>query len=248
MERIQKLLANAGYFSRRSAEVAIKAGRLKFKNKLIELGDKCDIYTPVFLDDKPINLERFRAYRTQILMMNKKAGLICSRKDPEKRESVFEHLPTGQRWVMVGRLDFNTSGLLLWTNNGELANRLMHPKYEIDREYAVRVLGKVGEEDLAQLKKGVELDDGFVASFKKITFSGGDGANRWYKVVLQEGKYREVRRLWEALGFKVSRLIRIRYGDVRLPDKLRPNKTEALKPKQVESILKLVGMETPNQS
>ena len=242
-ERIQKLLANAGYFSRRSAEVAIKAGRLKFKNKLVELGDKCDVYTAIYLDDKPIDLERFKTYRTQVLMMNKKAGLICSRKDPKERESVFEHLPTGQRWVMVGRLDYNTSGLLLFTNNGELANRLMHPKYEVDREYAVRVLGNVQEEDLLKLKQGVKLDDGFVASFKKITFSGGEGANRWYKVVLQEGKYREVRRLWEAIGFKVSRLIRIRYGEVRLPDKLRPNKTEALKPKQIDAIMKLVQLD-----
>lgn len=243
MERIQKLLANAGYFSRRSAEEAIKKGRLKFKNKPVELGDKCTIHTAVFLDDKPIDLERFKTYRTQVLIMNKQAGVICSRKDPKQRKSVFEYLPTGQRWVMVGRLDYNTSGLLLFTNNGELANRLMHPKYQIDREYAVRVLGEVKEEDLLKLKTGVKLDDGFIASFKKITFAGGEGANRWYKVVLQEGKYREVRRLWESLEFKVSRLIRIRYGEVRLPDKLRPNKTEALKPKQIEVLLNLVGIE-----
>ncbi|SFV65955.1 Ribosomal large subunit pseudouridine synthase B [hydrothermal vent metagenome] len=246
-ERVQKLLANAGYFSRRGAETAIKEGRLKFKNKIIELGDKCDIDTQIYLDDKPIDLHRFRTYRTQVLMMNKQAGVICSRKDPEKRKSVFEYLPTGQRWVMVGRLDFNTSGLLLWTNNGELANRLMHPSYQIDREYAVRVLGEVKEEDLKKLIKGVELDDGFIASFKKINFAGGEGANRWYKVVLQEGKYREVRRLWEALGFKVSRLIRIRYGDVKLIDKLKPNKTEALKPKQVDALLGLVRLPKENE-
>ena len=142
---------------------------------------------------------------------------------------------------MIGRLDLNTSGLLLFTNNGELANKLMHPSAQIDREYAVRVLGKVKEEHIKILTNGVELEDGF-AKFHKVTQGGGEGANRWYRVVIREGRKREVRRLWEFLDFKVSRLIRIRFGDIRLPDKLRSNQSEYLKPKQVQALLNSVNL------
>ena len=142
---------------------------------------------------------------------------------------------------MIGRLDLNTSGLLLFTNNGELANKLIHPSAEIDREYAVRVLGKVKQEHIKKLINGVELEDGF-AKFHKVTQGGGEGANRWYRVVIREGRKREVRRLWEFLGFKVSRLIRIRFGDIRLPDKLRSNQFEYLKPKQLQALLNSVNL------
>jgi 23S rRNA pseudouridine2605 synthase len=143
---------------------------------------------------------------------------------------------------MVGRLDLNTSGLLLFTNNGDLANKLMRPSSEIDREYAVRVLGKVEPEDLQQLTDGIELDDGF-AKFTRVSVGGGQGANRWYKVVLKEGRKREVRRLWESLGFKVSRLIRIRFGEIRLPDNLRANQVDTLKPGQVKLLLDMVNLQ-----
>ena len=133
------------------------------------------------------------------------------------RQSVFDFLPDNTRWVMVGRLDLNTSGLLLFTNNGDLANKLMHPSSEIDREYAVRVLGKVEDEHIKKLTNGIELEDGF-AKFHRVTLGGGEGANRWYHVVVREGRKREVRRLWEALDFKVSRLIRTRFSDIRLPE------------------------------
>jgi 23S rRNA pseudouridine2605 synthase len=142
---------------------------------------------------------------------------------------------------MVGRLDLNTSGLLLFTNNGELANKLMHPSAQIDREYAVRVLGKVTEEHIKKLTNGVELEDGF-ANFHNVTRGGGEGANRWYRVVIRGGRKREVRRLWELLDFKVSRLISIRFGDIRLPDKLRSNQSEYLKPKQVQALLNSVNL------
>ena len=174
-------------------------------------------------------------------MLNKQAGVICSNKDEEGRKSVFDFLPENTRWVMVGRLDLNSAGLLLFTNNGELANKLMHPSSEIDREYAVRVLGRVSDEDIKQLISGVELEDGF-AKFHKVTLGGGDGANRWYHVVVREGRKREVRRLWEALDFKVSRLIRTRFSDIRMPDNLRANQSELLKPKQVQALLSAVNL------
>ena len=175
------------------------------------------------------------------MILNKQAGVICSNKDEEGRQSVFEFLPDNTRWVMVGRLDLNTSGLLLFTNNGDLANKLMHPSSEIDREYAVRVLGKVEDEHIKNLTNGIELEDGF-AKFHRVTLGGGEGANRWYQVVVREGRKREVRRLWEALDFKVSRLIRTRFSDIRLPENLRANQSEYLKPKQVQALLKSVDL------
>ena len=240
-ERLQKLIANAGYGSRRWAERLIEQGRISVNNKEATLGDKATIADKVTIDGRLIDLKRYSEEETKVLMLNKQAGVICSNKDEEGRKSVFDFLPENTRWVMVGRLDLNTSGLLLFTNNGDLANKLMHPSSEIDREYAVRVLGRVSDEDIKQLISGIELDDGF-AKFHKVTLGGGDGANRWYHVVVREGRKREVRRLWEALEFKVSRLIRIRFGDIRLPDNLRANESEYLKPKQVQSLLNSVKL------
>ena len=240
-ERLQKLIANAGYGSRRWAERLIEQGRISVNNKEATLGDKATIVDKVTIDGRLIDLKRYSEEETKVLILNKQAGVICSNKDEEGRESVFDFLPENTRWVMVGRLDLNTSGLLLFTNNGDLANKLMHPSSEIDREYAVRVLGQVEDQHINQLTSGIELDDGF-AKFHKVTFAGGDGANRWYHVVVREGRKREVRRLWEALEFKVSRLIRIRFGDIRLPDNLRANQSEYLKPKQVQSLLNSVNL------
>jgi len=240
-ERLQKLIANAGYGSRRWAERLIEQGRISINNKEATLGDKATIADKVTIDGRFIDLKRYSEEETKVLMLNKQAGVICSNKDEEGRKSVFDFLPENTRWVMVGRLDLNSAGLLLFTNNGDLANKLMHPSSEIDREYAVRVLGRVSDEDIKQLISGVELEDGF-AKFHKVTIGGGDGANRWYHVVVREGRKREVRRLWEALDFKVSRLIRTRFSDIRMPDNLRANQSELLKPKQVQALLSAVNL------
>ena len=240
-DRIQKLIANAGYGSRRWAERLIEQGRISINNQEAKLGDKAIITDKVTIDGRLIDLGRYSEEETKVLILNKQAGVICSNKDEEGRQSVFEFLPDNTRWVMVGRLDLNTSGLLLFTNNGVLANKLMHPSSEIDREYAVRVLGKVEEEHIKKLTNGIELEDGF-AKFHRVTLGGGEGANRWYHVVVREGRKREVRRLWESLDFKVSRLIRTRFSDIRLPEKLRANQSEYLKPKQVQALLKSVNL------
>jgi len=240
-ERLQKLIANAGYGSRRWAERLIEQGRISINNKEATLGDKATTADKVTIDGRFIDLKRYSEEETKVLMLNKQAGVICSNKDEEGRKSVFDFLPENTRWVMVGRLDLNSAGLLLFTNNGDLANKLMHPSSEIDREYAVRVLGRVSDEDIKQLISGIELEDGF-AKFHKVTLGGGDGANRWYHVVVREGRKREVRRLWEALDFKVSRLIRTRFSDIRMPDNLRANQSELLKPKQVQALLNAVKL------
>ena len=240
-DRIQKLIANAGYGSRRWAERLIEQGRISINNQEAKLGDKAKISDKVTIDGRLIDLGRYAEEETKVLILNKQAGVICSNKDEEGRQSVFEFLPDNTRWIMVGRLDLNTSGLLLFTNNGDLANKLMHPSSEIDREYAVRVLGKVEDGHIKKLTNGIELEDGF-AKFHRVTLGGGEGANRWYHVVVREGRKREVRRLWEALDFKVSRLIRTRFSDIRLPEKLRANQSEYLKPKQVQALLKSVDL------
>jgi len=240
-ERIQKLIANAGYGSRRWVERLIEQGRVSLNNHDVKLGDKAVLNDKVRIDGKLIDLKRYAETETKVLILNKQAGFICSTKDDKGRKSVYDLLPENTRWIMVGRLDLNTSGLLLFTNNGELANKLMHPSAQIDREYAVRVLGKVKEEHIKRLTNGVELEDGF-AKFHNVTQGGGEGANCWYRVVIRDGRKREVRRLWEFLNFKVSRLIRIRFGDIRLPDKLRSNQSEYLKPKQVQALLNSVNL------
>ena len=240
-DRIQKLIANAGYGSRRWAERLIEQGRISLNSQEAKLGDKAIITDKVTIDGRLIDLGRYSEEETKVLILNKQAGIICSNKDEEGRKSVFEFLPDNTRWVMVGRLDLNSSGLLLFTNNGDLANKLMHPSSEIDREYAVRVLGKVEDEHIKKLTNGIELEDGF-AKFHRVTIGGGEGANRWYHVVVREGRKREVRRLWEALDFKVSRLIRTRFSDIRLPENLRANQSEYLKPKQVQALLKSVNL------
>ena len=240
-DRIQKLIANAGYGSRRWAERLIEQGRISVNSQEAKLGDKAIITDKVTIDGRLIDLGRYSEEETKVLILNKQAGIICSNKDEEGRKSVFEFLPDNTRWVMVGRLDLNTSGLLLFTNNGDLANKLMHPSSEIDREYAVRILGKVEDVHIKKLTNGIDLEDGF-AKFHRVTIGGGDGANRWYHVVVREGRKREVRRLWEALDFKVSRLIRTRFSDIRLPEKLRANQSEYLKPKQVQALLKSVDL------
>jgi len=225
-ERLQKILANAGLASRREIEKWIDAGRIKVNGKIAILGTRVSDKDKIFVDDKPFHLNT-EYIINQTIAYNKPIGQICSRNDPEGRDTVFSHLPKlkNQRWISVGRLDINTSGLLLFTTDGELANKLMHPSSEIEREYAVRVLGEVDNVMIEKLTKGIKLEDG-IAKFKSIKEAGGDGANHWYNVILTEGKNREVRRLWETVGVKVSRLMRIRYGAIKLNRSLQTGNWE----------------------
>lgn len=221
-ERLQKVLAAAGLGSRREIETWISEGRVTINGRTAKLGDRIRGVDRISVDGRPVKaLERGSETRHRVILYHKPEGELTTRKDPEGRPTVFEALPPlrGSRWVSVGRLDTNTSGLLIFTNDGALANKLMHPSSEIEREYAVRVLGKVTDEQLAMLKKGVRLEDG-MARFDDIREAGGEGANHWYHVTLKEGRNREVRRLWEAVGLTVSRLIRVRFGTLALPRNL----------------------------
>ena len=240
-EKIQKVLARAGFGSRREIETWIEQGRIKVNRQLAKLGDRIGPEDRVFLDGKPLRIQH--APRLRVIAYHKPVGEVCTRQDPEGRPTIFERLPRIQnaRWIAVGRLDINTSGLLLLTTDGELANRLMHPSSEIEREYAVRVLGEITPENLQQLQAGVMLDDG-MAHFGRILDSGGEGSNHWYHVTLREGRNREVRRLWEAVGMKVSRLMRIRYANIELGRSLRPGKFRDLESDELQQLLQLVGI------
>ncbi|WP_192456918.1 23S rRNA pseudouridine(2605) synthase RluB [Musicola keenii] len=219
-EKLQKVLARSGHGSRREIESIIQQGRVSVDGKIATLGDRVDVTraTKIRIDGHVVTVRETEETVCRVLMYYKPEGELCTRSDPEGRPTVFDRLPRiqGARWIAVGRLDVNTSGLLLFTTDGELANRLMHPSREVEREYAVRVFGEVGDDKIRQLSKGVQLDDG-PAAFCSIRHQGGEGLNQWYNVTLTEGRNREVRRLWEAVGVQVSRLIRVRYGDIQLP-------------------------------
>ena len=225
MERIQKVLAHHGAGSRRQIDKLLKEGRIKVNGKVAQPGDQLKGGEKVSIDDKLVRLPR-HIIKPKLLMYHKPVGLVSTRSDPQGRPTVYSQLPKLQqgRWIGVGRLDINTSGLLLFTTDGELANRLMHPSFEVEREYAVRVRGDVTDEKVANLTSGIELADG-MAKFDLITDGGGQGTNHWYHVVLKEGKNREVRRLWEAVDVEVSRLVRVRYFNFTLPKWLKPGKT-----------------------
>ena len=237
--RINKALAQAGLGSRRKVETWIAAGRIQVNGKPAVLGQQIEPGDSVTFDDDVVTLED--AAERQVIVYNKPVGELCTREDPEGRPTVFERLPplASGRWISVGRLDANTGGLLLFTTDGALAQRLMHPSSEVEREYAVRVLGKVTDEALVKLTTGVELDDG-MARFLRVVPGGGEGANRWYTVVLAEGRQREVRRLWEALGYRVSRLLRVRFGNVSLPREMRPGEILELREEQIGSLEKTI--------
>jgi 23S rRNA pseudouridine2605 synthase len=228
-EKLQKILANVGLGSRRELETWISQGRVTVNGKTAKLGDRVSPQDSVQVDGKTIDLSVNKQQAARVLLYYKPEGQICTQQDPEGRETVFSALPhlASGRWIMVGRLDINTSGLLLFTTDGELANRLMHPAYEIEREYAVRVLGVVDPVALQRLKQGVQLEDG-MAKFLQIKDAGGEGANHWYQVTLAEGRNREVRRLWESQGLSVSRLLRIRFANIELPKKLRSGQIQEL--------------------
>lgn len=242
MERIQKYLASQGAGSRRQIDAMLQQGRISVNGRIAKPGDQIDGREKIAIDGKPLRLRRHAA-KPKLLLYHKPVGQVCTRDDPEGRDDVFRHLPRlGQgRWVGVGRLDINTSGLLLFTSDGALANRLMHPSFEVEREYAVRVHGEVSGEMLDRLRQGVELDDG-PAHFDDIIDSGGSGANHWYHVVLKEGRNREVRRLWEALGVEVSRLVRVRYEQFKLPKWLKPGKYRFLEDETVKRTYQRLGL------
>ena len=220
-EKLQKVLARAGKGSRREMETFITAGRVSVDGKVAYLGDRVLGTEQIRIDGHPVALMAKEDDLCRVIVYNKPEGEMCTRKDPEGRPTVFDRLPPleNSRWVAVGRLDINTSGMLLFTTDGELANRLMHPSQKVEREYAVRVFGEINEAMLQTLRTGVKLEDG-PARFEKITYSGGESRNHWFHVVLSEGRNREVRRLWESQGVQVSRLIRVRYGDMEMKRQL----------------------------
>ncbi len=246
-EKIQKVLARAGLGSRREMEKAIAQGEVFVNGKLATLGDRVGGDDKLMFRGKQVDASAEEDH-LRVLLYNKPEAEICSRKDPEGRRTVYDRLPKlrNGRWVSVGRLDFNTSGLLLFTNNGELANKLMHPSSVIDREYLVRIQGNVDDDMKKRLIDGVLLDDG-VAKFTDIVDGAGEGKNRWYYCVVMEGRNREVRRLWESQGVKVSRLKRVRYGNIFIPSHVRVGQWIELLPKEVSDLCLTAGIEPPRK-
>src|SRR5450432_2826194 len=241
-QRLHKVLAQCGYGSLRGLEELIVAGRITVNRQPAEVGQKVGPDDQVRINGELVRL-RFAAPRVRVLLYHKPAGEIVSRADPEGRPTVFDKLPRlgSAKWIAVGRLDFNSEGLLMFTTLGELANRLMHPRYEVEREYAVRVVGTLTPEQERALLEGVELEDG-PARVLSLADGGGEGANHWYKLTLPEGRNREVRRMFEALGLMVSRLIRTRYGIVNMPPQLKRGQTLELAPDELNKLLTATGL------
>ncbi len=239
--RLQKVLSRSGHGSRREIENWIRGGRVSVNGIAAELGQRVTPADQIEVDGKRLRLST--SAKVDILLLNKKTGTVATRHDPEDRTTVYEELPDlrAGRWVSVGRLDIQTSGLLLFTNDGELANKLMHPSTGLDREYAVRVRGKLSNADLESLQQGVDVD-GEHLRFSDVRYYNGSGNNYWYHVVLMEGKNREVRRLFEAVGLTVSRLKRVRYGPVILPSWLRTGQWTLLQEEDVRSLYRTLGM------
>ncbi|RUO55302.1 23S rRNA pseudouridine(2605) synthase RluB [Pseudidiomarina homiensis] len=245
-EKLQKVLARSGHGSRRELETMIAAGRISVNGQIATLGERIDGDAKVRIDGREVAIKPPEDVVCRVLMYHKPEGEMCTRKDPEGRPTVYDRLPRvqGARWVAVGRLDVNTSGLLLFTTDGELANRLMHPGHQIEREYAVRVFGEVTDAMLRKLMKGVQLEDG-PAAFKEVKRTGGthsEGMNQWFRVVLTEGRNREVRRLWESQGVTVSRLMRVRYGNIQLEQGLPQSGWGELSLNQINYLRELVGL------
>ena len=241
-ERLQKLLASAGHGSRRGIEDWIRAGRVTINDRIAALGDRAESTDRICLDGKPLDLGGQKD-AVEVLLYHKPVGEMTTRNDPEGRPTVFERLPppASGRWIVVGRLDVNTSGLLLFTNDGELAHRLMHPSNEIRREYLVRLRGSPSDEVLERLRRGVELEDG-PANFDAIHVESTERSHTWIRVSLHEGRNREVRRLFEHEGFVVSRLTRIRYGSVELPRDLRTGAFKNLTAGEISELAQLAGV------
>jgi 23S rRNA pseudouridine2605 synthase len=243
-ERLQKVLAQAGLGSRREMEEWISAGRVSVNGEVAVLGMRVSEGDVIRADRRIVRVREPGAARPRVLLYHKQEGEIVSRDDPGQRATVFDNLPKvrGQKWIAIGRLDFNTSGLLIFTTSGELANRLMHPRFQVEREYAVRVQGEMSPEQMKQMvRQGIELDDGPV-KFEKISDEGGEGFNHWYRIVVQEGRNRVVRRTFEALGLPVSRLMRVRFGIINLPPRLRRGMQAELGEGEVRQVLEWAGL------
>ena len=234
-DRIHKVLANAGYGSRRDIETLIRNGKISVNGELAVIGQCINEKDKVAINSRLVRLHLQRKKKPKVLAYYKPAGEVCTRRDEKGRDTVFNNLPRlrNSRWINIGRLDLNTTGLLLFTTDGELANQLMHPSNQIEREYAVRVLGEITKENIRALLNGVELEDG-LAKFTDIVDSGGQGSNHWYHVVVMEGRNKEVRRLWESQGVQVTRLIRTRFGSYILPRKKRAGQFWRLDDKEIK--------------
>jgi 23S rRNA pseudouridine2605 synthase len=246
-ERLQKVLAQAGVGSRRAMEEWIIAGRVTVNGELATLGMRVVEEDVLRVDNRIVRINALDDSLPRVLLYHKQEGEIVSRDDPEKRANVFDKLPKvrGMKWIAIGRLDFNTSGLLIFTSSGDLANRLMHPRFEVEREYAVRVQGSMTEEQMKlMLNDGILLEDGPV-KFEKLLDEGGEGYNHWYRLIMKEGRNRVVRRTFEALGLPVSRLMRVRFGMINLPPRLKRGMLAELGPGEVKMILEWVGIQIP---
>lgn len=245
-ERLHKVLADAGLGSRRTIESWIAAGRVSVDGQAAIRGQKVTGREKILVDGKPVRGLRSAPARPRVILYHKPAGELCTRSDPQGRPTVFDTLPPleGARWIGIGRLDIATSGLLLLTTDGALAHGLMHPSRQVEREYAVRVRGELGAARRRELLEGVSLEDG-VARCLDVTSAGGEGANHWYRVVVNEGRNRLVRRLFEALGMEVSRLIRVRYGPMGLPRELRAGRHRQLSTAESRALYALAGIEAP---
>ena len=243
-EKLQKILANAGLGSRREIEKWIADGRVSVNGSIAQLGERATDNDTLRVDGRVIKIKPSEEIYTRVIAYHKPIGEVSTQKDPEGRATVFDSLPrTGfGRWISIGRLDINTTGLLLFTNNGELAHRLMHPSYQVERKYAVRIHGEVTDEMIENLKTGV-LIDGDMCQFNYIQAGGGEGTNQWYEVGLSEGKNREVRKLWQSQDVDVSRLIRIEYGPIDLPKSLSRGRWRDLDEEQITKLADMVQLE-----
>ncbi|MFT5449004.1 MAG: 23S rRNA pseudouridine2605 synthase [Gammaproteobacteria bacterium] len=246
-EKLQKVLAGTGLGSRRELEKWIAQGRVQVNGAIAAIGDRVRVEDSITVDGRAVNIKA-RSRRPRVLRYHKPAGEVCTRRDPEGRPTIFEQLPPirGRRWIAVGRLDVNTTGLLLLTDDGDLAHRLMHPSNEMEREYAVRVYGSLSKDTFASLTSGVELEDG-PAQFATLTDAGGEGRNHWYHVTVREGRNRLVRRLWESQDVQVSRLTRVRFGPVELPRTVRAGRWDNLPVPEVIELMKATGMRVDPQ-
>lgn len=240
-QKLQKVLAQAGLGSRRAMEEMIKAGKVKVNGEIATLGMRVGTEDLIQVGRRQIKF-KVTTRLPRVILYHKPEGEIVSRDDPAGRRSVFEKLPVirSAKWLAIGRLDFNTGGLLIFTTSGELANRLMHPRFEVEREYAVRLFGALSQLQIAELKRGVRLSDGD-AKFEDLKEQGGEGRNRWYRLMLKEGRNRVVRRMFEALGIQVSRLMRVRFGIVELPPRLKRGAWIELKEPEIKQLLDWVG-------
>lgn len=239
--KLQKLLAQRGLGSRREMEALIASGGVSVNGKVAVVGDRVGVGDVVRVGKRVLRMFA-EENLPRLLLYHKPDGEIVSRHDPEGRPSVFDKLPhlRSSKWIAIGRLDFNTSGLLIFTTDGTLANRLMHPRFEMEREYAVRILGKLTAEQMTHLTTGVDLDDGR-AAFSLLEEQGGEGSNNWYRVILKEGKNREVRRMFEAVGLTVSRLMRVRFGPINLPPRIKRGQWLELEEKEIQRLMKLIA-------